>query len=97
MRVTIRLFGRLHDLAGASELPRDVPAGATVRAVWDALASEFPAVAPHGRSVSAAVNADFAKMTTPLAEGDEVAFLPPVSGGCGAAPGATDAGPGTER
>jgi molybdopterin converting factor subunit 1 len=81
MRITIRLFGRLRDMAGASELERDVPAGATVASAWTLLASEFPQMAPYARSVSAAVNADFAKMTAPLADGDEVAFLPPVSGG----------------
>jgi molybdopterin synthase sulfur carrier subunit len=81
MRVTIRLFGRLRDMAGAGELERDVPAAATVATAWQLLSAEFPQVAPYGRSVSAAVNADFAKMTAPLASGDEVAFLPPVSGG----------------
>jgi len=81
MRITIRLFGRLHDLAGAAELEREVPADSTVGSVWQALAVDFPAVAPYARSVSAAVNADFAKMTTTLADGDELAFLPPVSGG----------------
>jgi molybdopterin converting factor subunit 1 len=81
MRVTIRLFGRLHDLAGATELARDVPEGATVRTIWDALATECPALAPHARSVSAAVNAEFARPATAVADGDEVAFLPPVSGG----------------
>ena len=81
MHVTIRLFGRLRDLAGATELVREMRAPATVANVWQLLAAEFPAVAPYGRSVSAAVNADFAKMTTSLGEGDEVAFLPPVSGG----------------
>jgi molybdopterin converting factor subunit 1 len=81
MRVRVRLFGRLHDLAGAEELPRDVPEGSTVRALWDRLAAEFPSMAPYGRSVSAAVNSDFSRMTATLAEGDEVAFLPPVSGG----------------
>jgi molybdopterin converting factor small subunit len=53
----------------------------TAADVWQALAAEFPAVAPHARSVSVAVNADFARMTTVLGNGDEVAFLPPVSGG----------------
>jgi molybdopterin converting factor subunit 1 len=81
MRITIRLFGRLRDVAGASELLREVPDGATVASAWTLLGAEFPRVAPYTRSVSAAVNADFARMTTPLAEGDEVAFLPPVSGG----------------
>jgi molybdopterin converting factor subunit 1 len=81
MRVTIRLFGRLHDLAGATELERGVPAAATAASVWQMLAAEFPAVAPYTRSVSVAVNADFARMTTVLGNGDAVAFLPPVSGG----------------
>jgi molybdopterin converting factor subunit 1 len=81
MRITIRLFGRLRDMAGASELQREVPAPATVAAAWELLAAEFPQVAPYARSVSAAVNADFAKMSACLSAGDEVAFLPPVSGG----------------
>lgn len=81
MRVTVRLFARLRDLVGANELVRDAPAGATVRTVWDALAAEYPVVAPYAESMSCAVNADYARMTTALDEGDEVAFLPPVSGG----------------
>jgi molybdopterin converting factor subunit 1 len=81
MHVRVRLFGRLHDLVGASELDRDVPPGSTVGAVWQQLAAEFPAVGPYARAVSAAVNADFSKMTAAVADGDEVAFLPPVSGG----------------
>jgi molybdopterin converting factor small subunit len=49
--------------------------------VWQALAAEFPAVAPYRTSISAAVNADYARFTAPVADRDEVAFLPPVSGG----------------
>ena len=60
---------------------RDVPAGSTVEIVWQALAGEFPAAAPYRASLSAAVNAAYAKFSTPVSDGDEVAFLPPVSGG----------------
>jgi molybdopterin converting factor subunit 1 len=81
MRVTVRLFARLHDIAGASELVRDVPAGSTIRDVWRGLAGEFPALGEYERSISSAVNADYARMDRVLATGDEVAFLPPVSGG----------------
>lgn len=81
MRVTVRLFARLRDLAGAGELDCDMPAGARVSDVWRWLAEHHPAVAAHGSSVSAAVNAEYARMDTALSEGDEVAFLPPVSGG----------------
>ena len=47
MRVTIRLFARLRDLVGQSDLVRDVPAHATVAAVWDQLVAEFPVIAPY--------------------------------------------------
>jgi molybdopterin converting factor subunit 1 len=81
MQVTVRLFARLRDLVGAGELRRDVPADATVAKVWESLVRDYPAMAPYAQSMSCAVNADYARMTTPLSEGDEVAFLPPVSGG----------------
>ncbi len=81
MQVRVRLFARLRELAGSGELRREVPAGATVAALWEALADEFPSLRPHSTSVSAAVNQEFARRTKELADGDEVAFLPPVSGG----------------
>lgn len=81
MRVTIRLFARLRDLAGSGELVRDVAAPATVGTVWASLVSDMPALADYERTMSVAVNADYARMTAAVQEGDEVAFLPPVSGG----------------
>ena len=81
MRVTIRLFARLRDLVGEGELVRDMPAQSTVATVWDRLAVEFPAIAPYAASMSCAVNADYARLTTTVRDGDEIAFLPPVSGG----------------
>ena len=82
MRVTVRLFARLHDLVGDGEIEWRMPEGARVSDLWRDLAVRFPAIAPYGGSVSCAVNADYAKMDAALSEGDEVAFLPPVSGGC---------------
>lgn len=81
MRVTVKLFARLRELAGAGELSVDVEAGATVADVWRALVAAHPAAAAYERSMSCAVNLDYTKMTAPVASGDEVAFLPPVSGG----------------
>jgi molybdopterin converting factor small subunit len=49
--------------------------------VWRQLTGEFPDLAPYERSVSSAVNLDYARMDRAVAEGDEIAFLPPVSGG----------------
>jgi molybdopterin converting factor subunit 1 len=81
VHVTVRLFARLRELVGAGELDREVPAGATVRTVWDSLVREYPQIAPYAESMSCAVNIDYARMTTAVSDGDEVAFLPPVSGG----------------
>ena len=81
MRVTVRLFARLRDITGASELARNVAPPATIGTVWHQLAGEFPELARYEGSMSAAVNADYARMDTEIHEGDEIAFLPPVSGG----------------
>ena len=81
MLVTVRLFARLREIADAGELQIDVADGATVRDAWLALAARNRAMEPYATSVSCAVNADYSKMSAPLREGDEVAFLPPVSGG----------------
>jgi molybdopterin converting factor subunit 1 len=81
MRVTVRLFARLRDLVGAGELVRDVADDATVGTVWEGLVRDHASIAVYQQSMSCAVNADFARLDTPLRDGDEVAFLPPVSGG----------------
>lgn len=81
MRVTIRLFARLRDIAGVAELPREVGPDATIRTVWHQLVAEFPDLRHYERSISSAVNADYARMDDRVREGDEIAFLPPVSGG----------------
>ena len=81
MRVTVRLFARLRELAGSGELMREVPSGATVGTIWAGLVNECPELAPYERSISCAVNADYSRFTAAVSEGDEVAFLPPVSGG----------------
>jgi molybdopterin converting factor subunit 1 len=81
MRVKVRLFARLKDIAGTAELDRDVPEAATLGSVWDLLVRDFPAIAPYRGSVSGALNAEYARMDAKVGDGDEVAFLPPVSGG----------------
>ena len=81
MRVTVKLFARLRDIAGAPELTREVAPGATIGTLWRQLAVEFPELGAYERSISSARNADYARMNDPVSDGDEVAFLPPVSGG----------------
>jgi molybdopterin converting factor subunit 1 len=81
MRVNVRLFARLRELAGRGEYECDVPAGSSVEDVWQAVTRAHSALAEFGGAISCAVNADFARRTATVQEGDEVAFLPPVSGG----------------
>jgi molybdopterin converting factor subunit 1 len=81
MQVKVRLFARLREAAGTADCDCTVPPGATAADVWRAAVEQHPALAPFEGSVSCAINADFAKRTAPVHEGDEVAFLPPVSGG----------------
>ena len=83
MRVTVQLFARLRELAGRSDTTCEVAPGASVADVWQTLERAHPAIAPLRSAVSAAVNAEFAAMTTTVHEGDDIAFLPPVSGGAG--------------
>jgi molybdopterin converting factor subunit 1 len=81
MRVTVRLFARLRDLTGMAELVCEVSPGSTAGSVWRHLVGAYPALAGYERSISVAINADYARMDRIVEDGDEVAFLPPVSGG----------------
>ena len=81
MRVTVRLFARLREIVGVNELTREIPIDSTVIVVWDELAREFPELVAYQDSISTAVNTEYARMDAALMEGDEIAFLPPVSGG----------------
>ncbi|MDQ6682978.1 MAG: molybdenum cofactor biosynthesis protein MoaE [Chloroflexota bacterium] len=65
--------------AACTEL--ELQPGATLDDAWDALARMHPGLEPHRRYVLAARNAALARWETPLTDGDQVAFLPPVSGG----------------
>jgi molybdopterin converting factor subunit 1 len=81
MRVTVRLFARLRELAGRESWQMDVKDDATAADAWAVVTQTTPDLAPFGRAISVAVNTSFARMSHPLREGDDVAFLPPVSGG----------------
>ena len=83
MRIRVRLFARQRELAGTREIALDLPAGATIADAWNALAAKVPAVASGRPFVRFARNGDYAAATTPLEEGDEIACIPPISGGAG--------------
>lgn len=78
MHVTVRLFASLRERAGASELELELPDGARVA---DALAAPDVAVLAGGLTLVMAVNREYADGSRPLRAGDELALVPPVSGG----------------
>jgi molybdopterin synthase catalytic subunit len=86
MNVKIKLFARMRELAGTSSLERTVSPDATVKDLLQALQDEFPNLAEVAPRTVVAVNQEFVEPETRLAEGDEVAFFPPVSGGAGSDP-----------
>ena len=81
MTITVLLFAKLRELAGVDRVPVDVPAGATVSGLKQALAHRFPPATSLLERSAIAVNREFATDDRPLAETDEVAAIPPVSGG----------------
>ena len=81
MHVRVRLFAIQRELAGTREVAVDLPQGATIEDAWTAVVGLHPGLAPGRPSVRFARNAEYAASTTTLADGDEVAFIPPVSGG----------------
>ena len=83
-RVTIKLFATLRERAGVAEIDRDLPDAASVVEIWRRLVEEFPPLAGHDDAVGFAVNHEYVEAGFTPRTGDEVAFIPPVSGGSGA-------------
>jgi MoaE-MoaD fusion protein len=81
MRVRVLFFGRLKDIVGRAEEQAELSEGARVEDLFERYGRSFPELARYRPSVAASVNQEFAEWRAPLATGDEVAFLPPVSGG----------------
>jgi len=83
--VTVRLFARLRELARHDELRLEVAEGSTAQDVWNGLIAEYPAMADYTKAISVAVNEEYARLSASVRDGDDIAFLPPVSGGSGGA------------
>jgi molybdopterin converting factor subunit 1 len=81
MRVKVLLFASFREATGLSQGTLDVEPGATLGDVWATLVAEHPRLAPHSGTAAYAINGTYARLAERVSEGDEVAFLPPVSGG----------------
>ena len=83
MKITLRLFANLKELAGTDALELEMKEGADVETLIRSISSEFPALREilEKKAVFISINQDMAKNSDILSEGDEVGLLPPFSGG----------------
>jgi molybdopterin converting factor subunit 1 len=81
MKITVKLFAVLRDAVGSAEVLMDLPAGTTAAQAADTLAKIYPAVSKHLPRAAFAVNRAYVPGSTALQAGDELALIPPVSGG----------------
>ena len=75
------VLGRLRDLTGLAEEAGELPEGATLAQVFERYAERYPKLAGFRNSMVVSRNQEFAAWDTRVSAGDEIAFLPPVSGG----------------
>ena len=85
MTVRARFFAIIRDKAGVGSAAIELPSGATVATAVATLRDQFPGIAPYVGRCAFAVNQAYVPVETPLNDGDELAVIPPVSGGCGPA------------
>lgn len=86
MEIRVRLFAMQREAAGTRELRVEVADGATVADAWEAAVAQVPALAPGRETLKFAVNGAYAETSVALGPGDEVAAIPPVSGGADESP-----------
>lgn len=78
--ISVLLFGITRELVGQSKLTCPLPPGARVSDLLDILKSEYPRLGDI-KSLLVAVNNEYADSDTPITAADEIALIPPVSGG----------------
>lgn len=81
MSLRILFFASLSEITGMRETRADAEQFTTVRSVFENFATRFPALKNYSATVLCAVNSEFARPESPVHDGDEIAFFPPVSGG----------------
>src|SRR5262249_14285171 len=88
VHVRVRLFAMQREQAGTREVALELASGATSEEAWAALVEQLPVLAPGRSSVRFALNGEYSEPTAVLGTGDELAVIPPVSGGAKAEDGA---------
>jgi molybdopterin converting factor subunit 1 len=81
MKIRVKFFAILRERAGTAEATKELAAGSTVSDLWKSLQKEHPKLDVAGIRLLYAVNQSYVTPDHELADGDEVVFIPPVSGG----------------
>lgn len=83
MHITVKLFALIREKAGADTLALDLPHGADLQQMVEAIRRQQPALGPYLDNMRFSLDMDFVDADTILRDGDEVVLIPPVSGGYG--------------
>lgn len=81
MTIKVKLFAILRERAGTAEITQEVEQGSTVAQLWDRLQHDYPKLAGPAFRLLYAVNQNYVSPEQVLCDGDELAIIPPVSGG----------------
>jgi molybdopterin converting factor subunit 1 len=81
MKVTTKFFAAIKDVVGTAEVELELPAGMTAGDLFQRYCQQYPTLNRYAHNMMISVNLDFVPPETLLHDGDEIAFIPPVSGG----------------
>jgi MoaE-MoaD fusion protein len=81
MKIKVKFFAILRERVGAGEIAKEIPEGTTIAQLWKGLQEDYPKLAAPGFRLLYAVNQNYVTPEHILEDGDEVAIIPPVSGG----------------
>ncbi len=81
MKIKVKLFASFREIVGSEEEDIIIPEGATVRDLLDTYVARFPKLERYREHIILSVNKEYGAPARVLCEGDEISFLPPVSGG----------------
>ncbi len=82
MKIRVKCFAWAREVTGEDEIDLEVPESATVADLRESLAERYPVFSGRMESIAVSVNQEFAGEGTPVDAGDELALIPPISGGC---------------
>jgi molybdopterin converting factor subunit 1 len=81
MKVRTKFFAAIKEIVGASEVELDLPSGTTAGDLFQSYCQRHPSLSRYANNTMISVNLEFVPPETRLNDGDEIAFIPPVSGG----------------